>query len=180
MQGLEISRKEVKLARSNFSPEISLGTSYSYSDRTISGSDRFDEDINNTVKDGLIGLNLRWNLFNGFRDKIELENSRIAAKNQDLFVQETKNRIEGLIREKYETFRMRMELIELEEQNVIAAEQNLQLQQDRYQIGGATFLEFRDAQLNLARASVALIAARFQARITRLEIEQLIGNLKIA
>ena len=35
------------------------------------------------------------------------------------------------------------------------------------------------AQVNLLRAQSALIVARYQARITRLEIERLIGNVRI-
>jgi outer membrane protein TolC len=72
-----------------------------------------------------------------------------------------------------------MELIDLEEQNVVAAEKNLQLNQDRYSIGAASSLEFRDAQVNLIRSQSTLIVARFQARITRLELEQLMGNWEI-
>jgi outer membrane protein TolC len=87
--------------------------------------------------------------------------------------------VAGLVNEKYVTFEKRIELMQLEEQNVLAAEQNLQLQQDRYQIGASTSLEFRDAQVNLLRAQSTLIAARYQARISRLEIEQLIGRLDI-
>ena len=83
------------------------------------------------------------------------------------------------MREKYITFQQRLKLIELEEQNVVAAEQNLKLQSDRYQIGAASSLEFRDAQVNLTRAQAALIVAKYQARISRLEIEQLIGNIEI-
>ena len=79
----------------------------------------------------------------------------------------------------HQTFYKRLELIDLEEQNVVAAQQNLQLQQDRYDIGGATFLEYRDAQVNLNRAQITLIVARFQSRITRLEIERLTGNLEL-
>jgi outer membrane protein TolC len=175
----EISQKEVKLAQSNFSPRLSLNSSYTYADRTISGSARFEEDINTKSRDGLIGLNLSWNLFNGFRHKIELENAQIDAKSDELSYRDTRNRLEGLLREVYQTFHKRLELIELEEQNVVAAQQNLQLQQDRYDIGSATFLEFRDAQVNLNRAQTTLIIARFQSRITRLEIERLTGNLEI-
>ena len=175
----EISQKEVKLAKSNFSPRLSLNSSYIYADRTISGSARFGEDINTKSRDGLIGLNLSWNLFNGFRHKIELENAQIDAKSDELSYRDTRNRLEGLLREVYQTFHKRLELIELEEQNVVAAQQNLQLQQDRYDIGSATFLEYRDAQVNLSRAQTTLIIARFQSRITRLEIERLTGNLEI-
>ena len=72
-----------------------------------------------------------------------------------------------------------MQIVELEQKNVIAAQQNLKLQQDRYQIGTSSSLEFRDAQINLSRAMTDLIVARFQARITQLEIEKLIGNIEI-
>jgi outer membrane protein len=84
-----------------------------------------------------------------------------------------------LVRERYVTMQKRLELMELEEQNVVAATQNLQLQQDKYNIGATTSLEFRDAQVNLIRSQSTLIVARFQARISRLEIEQLIGNIQV-
>jgi len=70
-------------------------------------------------------------------------------------------------------------LVNLEEQNVVAAQQNLDLQLERYNIGTASSLEFRDAQVNIIRAQTTLIAARYQARITKLEIEQLIGKVGI-
>ena len=71
LKSREISNQNVKLAKSIFSPRLSLGSSYNYSDRTISGSARFEEDINSKSKEGLIGLYLSWNLFNGFRNKID-------------------------------------------------------------------------------------------------------------
>jgi len=69
--------------------------------------------------------------------------------------------------------------VEIEKQNVVAALQNLTLQQGRYRIGAADSLDFRDAQVNLARAQSTLIVARFQSRVTLLEIQQLIGKLEI-
>jgi outer membrane protein TolC len=72
-----------------------------------------------------------------------------------------------------------MELVELEQENVVAARQNLELQRDRFEIGATTSLDFRDAQVNLARAESSLITARFQARIARLAVEKLVGDLAI-
>jgi outer membrane protein TolC len=92
---------------------------------------------------------------------------------------DVRNKIAGLVRERYVTLQKRLELMELEKQNVLAATQNLELQQDKYDIGATTSLEFRDAQVNLIRAQSTEIVARFQARISRLEIEQLIGNIQI-
>jgi len=71
------------------------------------------------------------------------------------------NELEGLLREKTVTLQKRLETVEIEKQNVIAARQNLTLQQDRYRIGAADSLDFRDAQVNLARAQNTLIMASF-------------------
>ena len=179
-QNREVSNENIKLARSPFFPRLSLIANYGYSNRTVSSeSPRFEEDITTKSLDGLVGLNLSWNLFNGFRNKIDLQNAQIEAKNQELAYQDIRNQLIGLVQERYETFQKRLELLRLEEQNMVAAEQNLQLQTDRYQIGAASSLEFRDAQVNLARSQATYIVANYQARISRLEIEQLIGNLEI-
>jgi outer membrane protein TolC len=67
----------------------------------------------------------------------------------------------------------------LEEQNIEAARQNLDLQRERNNLGIANSLEFRDAQVSHARAQTSLITARYQARISRLEVDQLTGVLRI-
>lgn len=177
-QNKRVSDLNVSLAKSAFSPRLFLNGTYGYSDRDIT-SGRFDSDISTQSTDKAVGLTLSFNLFNGFRNKIDLQNAELEAKNQNLSYQNYKNQLVGLVQEKYETFQKRQKLVKLEMQNTQAAEQNLQLQQDRYNIGTSTSLEFRDAQVNLTRAQTSLIAARFQARIAYLEIEQLIGRIEI-
>ena len=81
--------------------------------------------------------------------------------------------------EKYTSLNKQIEITKLEEENVVAAQQNLLLLQDLFQVGAATSLEFRDAQINLARSQASLIAAKFQAKLLRLQLDQLAGILKI-
>ena len=176
----EIAWNDVNIAKSTFSPRLFLNASYLYGDRVVSSdSPRFTEDITTQSTDMGVGLTLSLNLFNGFRNRINLQNARLTAKNEELAYQNVRNQLVGLMKEKYETFAKQLALIELDEQNIIAARQNLQLQEDRYRIGATTSLEFRDAQVNLSRAQIDLIVVRYQARITRLEIEQLTGSLSI-
>ncbi|MBN2364852.1 MAG: TolC family protein, partial [Calditrichaeota bacterium] len=170
--GLEVAQKNINIARSSYSPRLSLNGSYGYLERTVSSDNpNFPDDIQTNSTDGLIGLALNWNLFNGFRDRINIQNARIETRNQELALENIRNQMQGILLELYETYQKRLELVELEEENVVAARQNLQLQQDRYQIGTSSSLEFRDAQINFDSAQNTLIVARFQARITRLEIE---------
>jgi len=174
----------VKLAQSAFYPRLSLNASYgdtdSETDREVADPNSFfPKTVESQNKDAAVGMTLSFNLFNGFRNKIDLQNAKIEAMNQELALADAKNQIAGLVQEKYDTFKKQLELVNLEEQNVVAAQQNLDLQLERYNIGTASSLEFRDAQVNIIRAQTTLIAARYQARITKLEIEQLIGKVGI-
>ncbi|MBD3289362.1 hypothetical protein GF337_11215 [candidate division KSB1 bacterium] len=179
-QDQKIAEQNTQLMRSYFYPNLFLNSSYSITDRSISSQNpQFSRDIETQSKGAAAGLTLSFNLFNGFQDKIDLQNARLEQQNSELALKDIQNQIEGLVREKFTTFEKQMELVVLEMENVTAAEQNLELQQDRYQIGASSSLEFRDAQVNLTRAQSVLISARYQARITRLEIEQLTGNLEL-
>lgn len=173
-----IAEKSVSLSESSFYPRLQFGYTYGMAENTNESS-RFEYPIETTNTEQMGRLSLTYNLFNGLRDRIDWQNARIAEKNSELSLMDVRNQIAGLVRERYVTMQKRLELMELEEQNVSAAQQNLDLQTDRYQIGAATFLEYRDAQINLIRAQSTLIVARFQSRISRLEIEQLIGNISI-
>lgn len=181
---LAIARKNLEVARQNkynsgsaFMPRLSAVSTYNISDQTDDTESRGE--INSKIKGIAGGLSLSWNLFNGFRNSVDVQNKKLELKNQKLALLNEENRLTGLIKEKYDTFLRRIELLQLEDENVIAAEQNLKLQQDRYNIGTASSLEFRDAQVNLTLAQNRQISARYQAKISRLEIDQLIGTIEI-
>ncbi len=176
-QSKSVAENNVALRRAYFYPRLSLIANYDYSDRGVDSDDpRFTNTIETQSQDGIVGFNLSFNIFNGMKDKIDLQNAKLEAKNQSLSLQDQENRLAATVREKLETFYKRLELIGIEEQNVLAAQQNLQLNKDRFEIGASSFLEFRDAQVNLTRSQSTLIVARYQARITRLELEQLMGT----
>ena len=184
-QNQTIARNDVKLARSDYYPRLLLSAGYSYADRTtdrdLADNDNsfFPPRIESSSTDRSVGVRLSWNLFNGFRRNIILQNSRVEARNQELALSDAENFLNGLVTEAFLVFKQRLEIVRIEEENVTAAEQNLELQSERYQVGAATSLEFRDAQVNLARAQNTLIGARFQARIARLEIERLVGDVAV-
>ena len=176
-QDLKVAENKARGTWSPFVPKVALNAGYGYTDRTTSPNGT--DDITAETNEGSIGLNLTFNLFNGGRDKIARQNALIEQRNKQLALKEAQLRLAGNIQQAWDRFQQRLRLVELEEQNVRAAEQNLQLQQDRFLLGATTSLDFRDAQVSLNRSRTALIVARFQARISRLELEQLTGSLVI-
>lgn len=179
-QNKTLAEHNVDVSRSFYYPRVLLNGSYGYSDRTVAtSSERVSGDVITTSTDGSIGLTLSFNIFNGFRNDIDIQSRIIESNIQELALKKAEHEIEGLVKEKYDTYIKRLEFINLEEKNVTAAEQNLTLQQDRFETGATSSLEFRDAQINLSRAQSALISAKYQARIVLLEIDQLTGNIRI-
>jgi len=179
--GEKIAGRNVQSARSSFLPHLSAYANYGYSDETVNSTAGLNPglDVGTQATSTTVGLSLSLNLFNGRRNRIELQNAKIEANNQALILRDARNRLIGLFQETYDTYQQRMKIIDLEKQNAEAAQRNLELQQERQELGIVNSLEFRDAQLSLAKTQISLIAARYQARISRLEIEQLIGSLEI-
>ena len=176
----QAAEANVRVAKSAFWPLLMVNGSYGYTDRALYGEDVVTSaDRNSHSIESGVALMLSFNLFNGNIDKINYQNARLEALNQELIVRNIQNEIAGLVKEKYTTFQKRIAKMQLEEENTVTARQNLELQKERYATGVSDSLDFRDAQVNYARAQVRLIVARFDARISLLEIEQLIGKLEI-
>ena len=175
-----VAEEDVRIAKSVFWPRLFLNGNYGYVDRALFG----DEIIPGTDRrrhsiDSTIGLFVSFNVFNGNVDKINFQNSRLELLNRDLNLQNIENEITGLVREKYTTYQKRMAKVKIEEENTATAKQNMELQKELYATGASDSLDFRDAQVLYARAQVNLIVSRFDARISLLEIEQLIGKVAV-
>ena len=175
-----VAEEEEKIARSAFWPRLALSGTYGYLDRARFGDDlRAGFEGSGHTIESSVGLFLSYNLFNGNIDKITHQNAKVDVLNAGLTLSAIENEIAGLVREKYATFHKRMDKVLLEEENAGTARQNMDLQQERYATGASDSLDFRDAQVNYAQARIRLIVARFDARISLLEIEQLTGNVAI-
>jgi len=178
-QDLTIAQHNVDIQKAAFLPEISFNSAVRYNDLNISPTLEGLDDIHTESFDLSAGLNISMNLFNGGRDSTSLKNAILESRNRMLAYENTTHQVISQVHQTHATYLQRLELTRLEEQNVAAAEQNLQLQQDRYKIGATSSIEFRDAQVSLLRAQSTLIKARYQARISRLELQQLTGNLDL-
>jgi len=179
--GKKVADRGVQSARASFFPRLSAFANYGYTDQTVNNSAGLYPglDVGTETKGTTVGLNLSFNLFNGRLDKITFDNARIEAANETLALRDARNRLTAAVREIYSTYRQRMDVVTLEEQNIEAARQNLDLQRDRHELGVATSLEFRDAQVSFVQSQTSLITARYQARISRLELDQLTGSLNV-
>jgi outer membrane protein len=73
-------------------------------------------------------------------------------------------------------FRTAEQRVQIQLASVAAADEDLRVQQRRYQLGASTFLDVLTSQATLNQARVALIQARFDARVAKAQIETLTGK----
>jgi len=121
------------------------------------------------------GLSLRWNLFNGFQDKVRIQKSKLALRNAQETYEETRRNLRSTIVQLVDNFNSYLEIIQINEGNLEAAQEEYRLAEERYRIGSGTSLEVREAQVNLTRAEEVLVAAKYNARMSQARLEQALG-----
>ncbi len=121
------------------------------------------------------GINLSFNLFNGFSDYATVQQAKISHKSALEGLEEYKRNLKSVIHQYYADYQSTLDIIEINEQNLEAAKEEVRLAEERYQIGAGTSLEVRESQVNLTLAERTLIAAQFAARITMAQLDKELG-----
>ncbi len=174
----QLAERGLSGAKADWWPSLSLSAGYQWSDRTLSGEAAvLPVDIETESRNLSLGLNLSYNLFNGDRKRLAVQNARVGLRKAEIAHEEEVATLHADLAEALKIWERRTELAELEASNVAAAQTRYQLEEDRYRSGATTSLEYRDAQLALARSRSSEISARYLARIARVEIDRLAGRL---
>jgi len=173
---VEISDIDVGSKRSAFWPVLNAAGSYSYSDQKTEAETRPDP-IESKTTDTQVGLNLSWNLFNGNRDNIGVQTSKITLRNQDVLLSDSKRQIRSQINNQWQTYRNAVKAYDIETENMLVAELNLKLFVERYQFGSATFIEYRQAQLAYLQSKSNIVDAAFLTRVAETGLRRIAGVL---
>jgi outer membrane protein len=65
----------------------------------------------------------------------------------------------------------------LEEENILLAKENVQIVLETYRLNAATLVQLREAQISLSEAYDRLIAARYNTKVSEIELLSLKGEL---
>ena len=170
LQGAKISLKIVDAARW---PQLDLAASYGYTQTEKDLSIRLG-DPNKTWN---LTATLTFNVFNGFQTRIQRQNARISARNQQLREGQARLDLEKEVTNAYEAYRNSRLILDLERQNLKAAETNFLRTQELYDLGQVTGTQFREAQLNLIRAKSSIANAKYTAKLNEAYLLRLTGQL---
>jgi len=175
-QNLEISDYDIKISKSGYLPSIDLTGSYGWN-RNRSAATAFFTGSTQTTDGFAAGVSLRWDIFNGGRTNVQIQNSKIRYNSQQLRKEQLQNQILRDIENALGNYRNKLFILEVQEQNVNTNLDNFNRSEEQYKLGRITSIEFRQAQINLLDARTSLNLAKYDAKLSELEVLQLTGQL---
>lgn len=172
-ENIDLAELNIKSANSNFYPQLSVDANYSL----YNSPDEWQVNLNDRNKGFYAGLNLSYNLFNGFKNSIQKQNAELDYKNAEL---EKKNEMLTLVTEisnTYQQYENSKISLKLENDNLESAELNFSRSKELYNLGQITNTQFRESQLNLIQAKSNIASLKYSVKIYEAELERLSGML---
>ena len=165
-----------KVAKSAFLPSLTGYINYNRNNedpsRVFSPSN-----ISNNWSSSL-GLSLNFNLFNGFADKANLEESQAIYRSTREDYENTKREILARIDNAITRLETYEELEKIIADNKVSAEEDLRLATERYELGSATLLEVQDAQVALLRSNTSAIRNKYDYQIAHAQLLNAMGTIR--
>ncbi|MDR7128829.1 outer membrane protein TolC [Algoriphagus sp. 4150] len=123
------------------------------------------------------GGNVALNVFNGFTLNRRIQNAKVQQRIQSYAVDQYEIQLRSDIHRAFNTYTTNKNLLEVERKNYAVAKESSEIALERFRLGIASYLEFRDAQVNLLTAENRLITSIFNIKEQEIELRRLSGKI---
>ncbi|MFC1564310.1 TolC family protein [candidate division KSB1 bacterium] len=164
----ELNRTSIKLAKSQFFPQLSLSYNYAWQGNDTPKLDGY--------KSWDATLNLTYSFFSGFGDLAQVNRSQAELRQAEKLEENFGRNLDVSVFTSYNNIKTALARITLAEKNLIQAMDNLQLIKNRYDLGLASNIDQIDAQLLETTAEVNLISAKYDLLISGAELDRALGT----
>lgn len=117
------------------------------------------------------------NLFSGLTLNRRIQTAKVNQRIVDTTVEQFEIQLKSDIRRAYNTYENNLALLEIEKRNFAVAKENTEIALERFRLGIASYLEFRDAQVNLLTAENRLITSIYNIKEQEIELLRLSGKI---
>lgn len=151
-----------------------LSVSYNLSGSRTDKS--FDITGGEYAKANALRFSLSYPIFNGFTREENVARASVAENNAQAQLRDARLAAQQQLTQFIGILRLAQERATIQLASVAAAEEDLRVQNQRYALGSSTLLDVLTSQTQLNTARVALIQARYDARVAKAQIEALVGR----
>lgn len=174
-KNIAINEFTLKANKSGYLPTVGLTGSYGWNESANNSPLAFV--LQNTNTGVNAGINLSWNIFDGGGTITRVKNARINLENQKLEKELLKIDIERNFNNAWDDYQNKLLIYEVQENNIKTAKNNFERTQEKFKLGQATSIEFRQAQLNLLTAELNKNQAKYDAKLAEVLVLQISGDL---
>jgi outer membrane protein len=167
---IQVQKKQLVVDRSGILPHVSLFGGYdvvSEPDRTQS-ADHYDG--------YLAGVSVNWNVFDGFATKGRMNATRARVDAAEISYDAIHRSIEAEVLRAYRDLQRSDENIQTQTANVQLATDSLKLASGNFDLGLTSQLELLQSRLDLTRAQVAELSARFEYNAALARLQRAMGS----
>ena len=159
---LEGSEKSIRIAQSNYYPQLSFGANLGTNFYTLNGSAEhsFGSQLKNNLNKG-IGFNLSIPLFNRLATRNRVRSARLQQTNLALKLDNTKKVLYKEIQQAWYNAVAAESKFNSSTAAVAANEESFRLMSEKFDNGKATFVEYNEAKQNLTKSLSDKIQAKY-------------------
>ncbi len=168
-----ISQEQISINRSRFYPQIGIFGAYNY--RRAKNQVGVVE--SNKAYGPSYGVEVRFNLFNGNVNKMNLENSKLDLEFSKMETDQLSNDIRTDIHIAYLDYKTGLNNLQLEENNVHVARQTLFIAKRQYELRVISDIEFRLIQLSAIEAETDYLRQQFIVKNSEIDLLRISGQL---
>jgi outer membrane protein len=169
---LAAARASARASRAPWLPTLSVN----YGRNLTTSSNRFDLTPNDPRFTGNLRLNFSYPIFNQYAREETIVRADIATTNAEAALRDARFAAQQGLVQALVALRTAQRQAEIQTASVGAAEEDLRVQQQRYELGASTLLDVLTSQTQLNQARVALVQTRLNARVSRAQLESIIGR----
>lgn len=170
---VEFQQNQVKVQRGQFLPILSANLSTTRSE--LSGTN-VDFTLHPRNRNTSVNVSLSWNLFNGFSNRAQLEQSQVNLNNSRYELRSQQLAVEKGVRQAYYSLMQTFQKSAVTSKNRELASRQLALEQERYRLGSASQLDLRTAQTTYEQAQSDYIANIYSFWSNLAALEQAVGK----
>lgn len=123
------------------------------------------------------GGNITVNLFSGLALNRRIQNAKVQERIQEFTLDQYEIQLKSDIQRAFNVYTKNLQLLKIEQVNYQVATENSEIALERFRLGIASYLEFRDAQVNLLTAKDRLITSIFNIKEQEIELMRLSGKI---
>ena len=176
-QNLSLAELDLRLRRAERFPTVEFNSAYNFSRTDNKSVINPFQPLFNQNRGFNYGFTATIPIFNGYNNRRLIKAAELNIEAQQLIYDRNIALLQSSIANAYRDYDLHKRTLAMEEENMKLVRENIFIARERYRLGISTFLEMREAQQSLADAANRLIQARYNTKVSEIELMRLRGDI---